>query len=74
VKIVEVLQKRGSLKKMKRKSRKASLYLVRYYELNHVGQLCRFVEFFFNKRRAIGFQKSSGGILTRWEYREEVLK
>jgi hypothetical protein len=59
---------------MKKPSKKkASIYLVRYYDVSHcVSGLAVFVERFFNKKDALNFQKHNGGVLTRWEYAEQI--
>jgi hypothetical protein len=60
---------------MKKPSKKkASIYLVRYYDLSNCEPgLVRFVEIFFNKKHAADFCKDVGGCLTRWVYDGQIV-
>jgi len=57
----------------KASKRRASIYLVRYHAINsYTHELSRFVELFFNKKDAEVYQREHGGVLTRWQFAEQI--
>ena len=60
------------MKKASRKPR-GNLYLVRhFYKSYQLAQMLTFEKVFHSKKKAIEFLKINGGVLTRWEYAEQI--